>query len=166
MRDLFEFVWAVVNNWAGYFTGGMIVATITLYFMWRDKPMGRTIGLTLSALFLFMAFFKAWKEQRSLGAATATQNQQLREQIDELTKSAISGTIDFAVLGAQPKNSSHAALIVSLSNKAAASAVEPGSWNLTSITNDQIEHPGEPNTLLDKNLDFLSRPQARHEICM
>jgi len=120
--------------------------------------MPRYIGFALAAVFLLMAFFKAWKDERLVATTTMEQNRKLASQIDELTKSAISGTIDFAVLGAQPGGSSHAALIVSLSNAGASSAVEPGSWRLIAITHDKVEHLGSPNTLLNKNLDFCLDP--------
>lgn len=154
MRDFFGFLLAVLNNWAGYATGGMIVATIALYFMWKDRPMGRTIGLGLSVLFLFMAFFKAWKDQKSLVDNAQKEVQKVIGQLTDLTVSRISGTVDFAILGAQPENGSHAALIVSLTNTGAGSAIEPGSWKLLAITRDKSEHYGQPNTLLDKPLDF------------
>jgi len=120
--------------------------------------MPKNIGFALSALFLLMAFFKAWKEQKVSTDSAREENRKLVAQVDELTKSAISGTIDFALLGAQPENGSHAALIISLSNAGASSAVEPGSWKLEAITRNKTEHTGRPNTLLDKNLDFCLDP--------
>jgi hypothetical protein len=65
MSDLREFLWAVINNWAGYATGGLIVAGSWLYFVWKDKPMPRMAGFILASLFLFMACFKAWVEQKN-----------------------------------------------------------------------------------------------------
>jgi hypothetical protein len=126
--------------------------------MWKDKPMPKNIGFVLSALFLLMAFFQAWKEQKVSADRAGGENLKLGAQIDELTKSAISGTIDFAVWGAQPENGSHAALIISLSNSGASSAVEPGSWKLVAITRNKTEHTGRPITLLNKNLDFCLDP--------
>lgn len=62
--EILEFLWAVINNWAGYITGGLIVALVSFYFISADKPMPRNIGFVLAALFLFMAFFKAWRDQK------------------------------------------------------------------------------------------------------
>src|SRR5205085_4904844 len=63
MSDILTFLWAVANNWAGYSTGGLVVASIVLWFLWRDKPMPRKLALWLALLFLLMAFYKAWHDQ-------------------------------------------------------------------------------------------------------
>jgi hypothetical protein len=63
MGDITSFLWAVLNNWAGYSTGGLIVAAIALWAVWRNKPLPRRTALLLAVLFLFMAFYKAWHDQ-------------------------------------------------------------------------------------------------------
>jgi len=158
MRAFLACAWAVLNNWAGYATGGLFVASAGLYLTLRDQRMPRRIGLALSALFLLMAFFKTWNEQKSLLRSAWAENRKLVGQIDDLARSRIHGTIDFAILGAQADNGSHAALVISLWNAEAPSAIEPGSWRLIATTADKIAHDGRPNTLLDKNLDFCLGP--------
>ena len=66
MADLLEFLWAVLNNWAGYSTGGIVVALVLLWQTLgsRPQPISRTGGITLAVLFLSMACYKAWREQR------------------------------------------------------------------------------------------------------
>lgn len=61
--ELSRFCWAVINNWAGYSTGGIVVATAAFWHILRDVPMSRRFGLGLAVVFLFMAFFKAWRDQ-------------------------------------------------------------------------------------------------------
>jgi hypothetical protein len=86
MSDFSEFLWAVINNWAGYATGGLVVATFWLYFVWKDKPMPRAIGFILAGAFLLMAFFKAWREQKQTVAQRDLQITMFQKQIDSLTK--------------------------------------------------------------------------------
>jgi hypothetical protein len=63
MSDISTFIWAVLDNWAGYSTGGLIIAALALWFIWRDKPMPRKFALWLALLFLLMAFFKSWRDE-------------------------------------------------------------------------------------------------------
>jgi hypothetical protein len=70
-----RFWWAVFNNWAGYSTGGIIVATVAFWHILRDVPISRQLGLGLAVVFLCMAFFKAWRDEY-LGRVVA--NQKLR----------------------------------------------------------------------------------------
>jgi hypothetical protein len=156
MKDLLEFVLAVANNWAGYATGGTIVASVWLYYVWRDRPMPRVIGFALAGLFLLLAFFKAWREQRARVEASSEQIKILQSKLDSLTLSDFHGTMDWAVIGSGP-NGSHIGLIVSLTNKGAPSAIDNGSWTLKAILSDAI-YEGKPNTLLNKNLDFCFPP--------
>jgi hypothetical protein len=79
VSDVLTFIWAVFNNWAGYATGGIIVASVSLWQLLRKKPLARDltkkIGIGLSLLFLCMALFKSWNEQHH-GALDA--NEKLR----------------------------------------------------------------------------------------
>src|ERR1700674_4149454 len=63
MTDIPKFIWAVLNNWAGYSTGGLMVASVALWAVWRDKPTPRNLMLLLSLGFLLAAFYKAWDGQ-------------------------------------------------------------------------------------------------------
>ncbi len=86
MTDILSFLWAVINSWAGYATGGLVVATFGLYFVWKDKPMPKAIGLSLAAVFLLMACYKAWKEQRDTTSTRDSQIADLRGEIESLKK--------------------------------------------------------------------------------
>jgi hypothetical protein len=61
--EIWQFVWAVSNNWAGYFTGGFIIAAVTFWLAWRKRAMTRRILISLSVLFFIMGCFKAWQQQ-------------------------------------------------------------------------------------------------------
>lgn len=60
---IWKFIWAVLNNWAGYFTGGIFIAIVTVWFAWRQKTMERKFLKYLLICFLVMAVFKAWKDE-------------------------------------------------------------------------------------------------------
>lgn len=63
MSRFLLFLWRVLNNWAGYVTGGLLVGTLTIYAIWRDAQAPRAIMLGSSAVALLLAFFKAWDDQ-------------------------------------------------------------------------------------------------------
>ncbi len=63
MPDVFIFIRDVLNSWAGYLTGGLVVAFVALWFAWRDRQIPRAIALALAGLFLAMAFYSAWHDQ-------------------------------------------------------------------------------------------------------
>jgi hypothetical protein len=65
LKELGEFSWAVINNWAGYATGGLVVALIWLWSTLKQIPISRKLGITLALIFLFFAFFNAWHNQYS-----------------------------------------------------------------------------------------------------
>lgn len=67
LHELGKFLWASINNWAGYSTGGVIVAVVSLWHVLKNRQISRKLGLCLAALFLFLAFFKAWQEQFERG---------------------------------------------------------------------------------------------------
>lgn len=61
LRDLFEFLWAVINSWAGYSTGGVAVALLSLWSILGRVQYSRRFGIALAEFFLFLAFFNAWR---------------------------------------------------------------------------------------------------------
>jgi hypothetical protein len=65
LKHFEEFFWSVVNNWAGYCTGGLIVAIVWFWNAWKDRPMPRKFALFLAALFFVLACFKAWDDERA-----------------------------------------------------------------------------------------------------
>ena len=65
LQRIREFTWAVVTNWAGLSTGGILVATLGLWQTYR-KPFPRKVALSLASFFLLISFFKTWQDQRIL----------------------------------------------------------------------------------------------------
>jgi len=63
LSDLWKFVWASINNWGGYSTGGVIVALIALWSLLRSRPLPRRFGVSVAIFFLFFGIFKAWRDQ-------------------------------------------------------------------------------------------------------
>jgi hypothetical protein len=57
------FFWAILNNWAGYSTGGLIVALASLWFSGRGKTMSAKVFVGLSVCFFAMAIYKGWEDQ-------------------------------------------------------------------------------------------------------
>src|SRR5438445_363346 len=57
------FFWAVLDNWAGFFTGGIIIAVVAFWLTWKGKAMTRKFLIGLSICFFVMATYKAWEEQ-------------------------------------------------------------------------------------------------------
>jgi hypothetical protein len=66
IKNFLQFMWDVLNNWAGYVTGGLIIAVITAWLIWKDKTMPRNVGIIFMIGFLLLAFFKAWSDQKTL----------------------------------------------------------------------------------------------------
>jgi hypothetical protein len=63
LKQFGEFSWAVLNNWAGYTTGGVVVALIWLWSTLQQVPISRQMGIAVALTFLFFAFFNAWRDQ-------------------------------------------------------------------------------------------------------
>src|ERR1022692_471911 len=62
-HHFWQFAWDVFNNWAGYFTGGLVMAVITFWHSWREKTMRRNYLIVITVLFFAMGAYKAWEEQ-------------------------------------------------------------------------------------------------------
>jgi predicted membrane protein len=64
MAHMLTFLWAVMNNWAGYATGGMIMAVIFLGQTLSNKwaPSKRLLKVCC-VIFFALAIFKSWDDQ-------------------------------------------------------------------------------------------------------
>jgi hypothetical protein len=63
MEDFLRFLWAVANNWAGYTTGGLVVALLWLWSTLKQVPISRKTSIAVAVMFLIFAFFNAWRGQ-------------------------------------------------------------------------------------------------------
>lgn len=85
--DLFQFLKAVLNSWAGYTTGGIVVALVWLWSTVSQIPMSRKAGIILAIFFLLMALFNAWRKQYHENLALVNNPAQRRqeERVAQLT---------------------------------------------------------------------------------
>jgi hypothetical protein len=63
LHEMWLFIWAVVNNWAGYCTGGVIVAFLGLWTTVKQVLLPKKVWLGFTLVFLFFAIFNAWRDQ-------------------------------------------------------------------------------------------------------
>ncbi len=63
VTDLRVFLWAVINTWAVYFTGGIIIALLALLHVITEKDLPRKVGFAVAGVFLFLAIFTAWRDE-------------------------------------------------------------------------------------------------------
>src|SRR6266496_4592186 len=87
ISELGAFLWAVINNWAGYTTGGVVVALLWLWSTLKQIPISRKFGIGIALIFLFFAIFNAWRE-RNHAALDA------ERKLEELTIPKLDGHID------------------------------------------------------------------------
>src|SRR6266496_3760418 len=90
ISELGAFLWAVVNNWAGYTTGGVVVALLWLWSTLKQVPISRKVGIVVASIFLFFAVFNAWREQHNALV-------ELQKRLDTLTVPKFSGDIGYSV---------------------------------------------------------------------
>jgi hypothetical protein len=73
LTEILRYAWALLNNWAGYTTGGLITAVVATWLAWKERKMTHKILICLSALFFIMAGFKAWEDVREKQRAAETE---------------------------------------------------------------------------------------------
>jgi hypothetical protein len=150
--DLKQFLLAFGSDWVTLMSGIASVAltVIGVAKKWEQVPR-RAFWLAVAICFLF-ASARVWTNEHRARLA-------IQKHYDDLTKSNITGTIDWAIIGTQPNDGSHVGLIASLINIGASSAIDPLSWELK-VRGDNATYTGQPNTLLNKDLDFCLGPMS------
>jgi len=113
--------------------------------------------LILLVFFVLGASYMLWRDDQKENARLFAANSQLQQRINDLTLSAITGEIQFAILGKRATGS-HAAIIVEIKNEGAPTGIIPSSWHLTATDPDGKKHQGWANNLKDENLDFCLGP--------
>jgi hypothetical protein len=139
LRDLFEFTLAVVNSWAGYATGGVVVALLWLWSTLRNEQIPKRIGVAVAIFFLFAAFFNAWRIQH-LAVAGLTSRIDLISKPDfevvptslNIGQEALLGTHEMTVV----------LLTVTILNHGAPSVVKD--WSFAIVRSDGVEVFGTP----------------------
>ena len=64
LRDLGTWFLRLTTAWAGFTTGGFLVAVLGTFSLWKDKPVPRDIGASFAILFFLMACFKVWRDEK------------------------------------------------------------------------------------------------------
>lgn len=65
MWDFLAFVYAVIDNWAAFITGGIPAALFILYERWRNRPVSWRSFFSIFIILGFLAAsFSAWREER------------------------------------------------------------------------------------------------------
>jgi hypothetical protein len=73
MSEAIQFLCAVVSHWATLVTGGVVMAAIYFWEKWKGKSINKKLIMSVFVVFLFWAFFLAWKEEHA-GRQMAEQN--------------------------------------------------------------------------------------------
>jgi hypothetical protein len=63
LKEIGLLFWAIINNWAGYSTGGVIMAIVAFWHLLKNRPVPRKLGIGLAIFFFVLSFFKAWQDQ-------------------------------------------------------------------------------------------------------
>lgn len=63
LKETGIFLWSIINNWAGYTTGGLVVATLGFWSMLKQRPIPRKLAIIVSAIFFALAIINAWRDQ-------------------------------------------------------------------------------------------------------
>jgi len=86
MREVSEFLWAVVGYWQVYITGGLVTALIIAIEHRRNKTVHWSIYRRLLAAFLFLAVFLAWREQYRKGQEALAARSSAEGSLEEARK--------------------------------------------------------------------------------
>jgi hypothetical protein len=125
-----QFSWEIFNNWAGYFTGGCIMAVITFWHSWNDKTMRRKFLLGLTVLFFTMGAYKAWNDQYQK-AFTADKSSDEFRKIAK-TKEGLLDNLTIAFDQMLSSNRDPKTIILEATN-VSNSAVFQGNWNNVNV---------------------------------
>jgi hypothetical protein len=124
LSDLLSFVWAVINSWAGYATGGVIVALVALWFTLRQKQVPRWLGVTLAVIFLVFAFFHAWRGEHRAAIEAQRERQKVDDELSALKRKSLpklKGQILFSGISRNDPDANNVLFVVSLNNDGAPS---------------------------------------------
>jgi hypothetical protein len=158
-RELGVFLWAVLTNWAGYATGGVVVGLAWLWSTLSQVPLSRKFGILLAAVFLFLAVFNAWRDQRERVTSKEAEIARLTDQLDALRVPSFEIEALNGILGGRP-DGSQVALVIRLVSKGAPAAVIASSWKMI-VTADGRLWDGIPQTMTEgSNFDFCFPPRT------
>lgn len=73
-HDLREFIMAVAYHWSSLVTGGLIIGILSIW-QGTGHPVPHSVYWVIAVISLFVAFFKAWRDERSAKEAILSQVQ-------------------------------------------------------------------------------------------
>jgi hypothetical protein len=98
IQDFIAFSLDAINNWAGYATGGVIVATIWFWSVLHEQPIRKKFAISLAVLFLYLGCFKAWRDQNANVIHAQDEQRKAENKLNELTIPNVTCRIDgFAI---------------------------------------------------------------------
>jgi hypothetical protein len=62
--EIWQFIVAVLHYWADWSTGGLLVMSIAIWRLLRDKDFRKKTGIAMFSFFLFLGLFSAWEDQK------------------------------------------------------------------------------------------------------
>lgn len=137
IADFLRFLWAVINTWAGYTTGGIVMALLWFWSTLKSATIPRGVGITLALVFLLVAFFSAWREQYRRAEIAAEDVPDLRGWID--------GVITGQMLPDNSGSVPGVLLVVSIKNLKMPSIVQ--GYACVARTPDGTSFQGQPQTV-------------------
>ena len=88
--EILEWVWSVAAHWVVLATGGAIMAADWAIHGWRHTNMTKMEFVNLAAVFLLIACFRSWKNQRDAQRGSIKESAQnlakKQAEIDELVR--------------------------------------------------------------------------------
>lgn len=162
LSDLLSFIWAVVHSWAAYATGGVIMALVTFWSTLRQKPVPRWFGVTLAVIFLFFAFFHAWRSEHRAAIQAQEEKQKVDNELSATRNESLpklKGQILFSSSGISRNDADTTSVlfVVSIRNSGAPSITKD--WSATidvpgrgSISGTAVHYP--------KGFDLFENEQA------
>ena len=112
-------LWAVINNWAGYTTGGLIVALLWFWSALKQQPLSRRLSIALAVGFLAFAVFSAWREQYRARLRSDA-------ELQRMTRPVLSGEIGPVTFGPAGDLNQNAIILIpaKIANLGAPSAID------------------------------------------
>ena len=147
-KEIVEFIWAVLSWWSAWSTGGLLVAIIAIAAVLKNKPFRRGVQITFSFLFLLIAFYSAWNEQKQkairavsdlLGEEKITLKEKrradhLEDELNKLKYPQFRMLVPEIGVGSLSNGDTSLAFLTDLRNEGAPSIVED--WSLRIISNE------------------------------
>jgi hypothetical protein len=125
LPDLLQFIVSAIANFASLVTGGIIIAALTLWAIFK-KPLSKRTWAGFVVLFVLIAFFNGWREQKNNVDIANNLVTQKQSEIDALNKPILDGRIESVFGAPTPNGGTLLTLISGFTNRGAPSAIAIG----------------------------------------